>query len=33
MDSELAIAEQTVFHDPQRPSKIVLPIMAQPIAQ
>ena len=33
IDRELAIAEQTVFHDPQRPSRIVLPVMAQPITQ
>ena len=32
MDAELAVAEQTIYHDPQRPSKIVLPIMPQPIA-
>jgi hypothetical protein len=31
MDSELAVAEQTIYHDPEHPSKIVLPIMAQPI--
>jgi uncharacterized protein len=31
MDSELAVAEQTIYHDPERPSKVVLPIMAQPI--
>jgi hypothetical protein len=31
LDSELAVAEQIIYHDPERPSKIVLPIMAQPI--
>jgi putative CocE/NonD family hydrolase len=32
LDAELAVADQTIYHDPQRPSKVVLPIMAQPIA-
>jgi hypothetical protein len=30
-DSELKVAEQTIYHDPRRPSRIVLPIMPQPI--
>jgi hypothetical protein len=30
MDSELAVADQVIYHDPQHPSRIVLPIMAQP---
>jgi hypothetical protein len=29
-DSALKVAEQTVYHDPRRPSRIVLPIMPQP---
>ena len=33
MDAELKVAEQTIYHDAQHPSKIVLPIMAQPIAE
>jgi hypothetical protein len=33
MDSELAVADQTIYHDPQHPSKVVLPVMPSPIAQ
>ena len=33
LDSEMAVADQVIYHDPEHPSKIVLPIMAQPITQ
>jgi uncharacterized protein len=33
MDSELKVADQTIYHDPQHPSKIVLPVMLSPVAQ
>jgi putative CocE/NonD family hydrolase len=31
MDKELVIADQTVYHDPEHPSRIVLPVMSEPI--
>jgi len=33
LDTQLAIADQVIYHDPEHPSKIVLPIMPQPIAE
>ena len=30
MDSELAVADQTIYHDSAHPSKVVLPVMSQP---
>jgi putative CocE/NonD family hydrolase len=26
-DSDLAVADQTIYHDPERPSKVVLPVV------
>lgn len=31
MDSELAVADQTIYHDPKHPSKVVLPVMPSPL--
>jgi hypothetical protein len=31
MDKDLAIADQIVYHDPEHPSKIVLPVIPVPI--
>jgi hypothetical protein len=33
IDSELAVADQTIYHDSAHPSKFVLPIMPSPIVQ
>jgi uncharacterized protein len=30
-DTEMRVADQTIFHDRNRPSKIVLPIMPQAV--